>query len=452
MSFPAYPKYKDSGVEWLGQIPDHWRVDRIKASVASARNGIWGEEADGEGSNIPCVRVADFDRGMLSVKLKDPTLRKVTEKERIGRVIKRGDLLLEKSGGGEGQPVGCVVLYEDDEPAVCSNFVAKVELSDGMDSSFWRYVHAAAYSIRLTTCSINQTSGIQNLDQAAYFNEKVGFPPADEQSVIAKFLDHETAKIDALIIEQERLIKFLAEKRLSVILGSVLRGINPSVSMKDSGVEWIGLIPSHWGVSKIKNVARLESGHTPSKQIPEYWENCTIPWVSLNDSKYLAANDYIHDTAFKISELGMANSSARLLEEGAVVFTRDATIGLAAITTRQMAVSQHLIAWCPGERLDALYLLRCINAMAPALEASTFGATIKTIGMADVKKLAIPLPPIEEQIAIAKQIEKKLSEIDELNFNVRQAIFYLQEHRYALIAAAVTGKIDVRGWNESTNQ
>ena len=110
MSFPRYPIYKDSGVQWLGEVPGHWEVDRLKRSTLSAKNGIWGDEAQQDENDIPCVRVADFDRQGLRVELSDPTIRNVVEKERVGRVLARGDLLLEKSGGGETQPVGCVVL------------------------------------------------------------------------------------------------------------------------------------------------------------------------------------------------------------------------------------------------------------------------------------------------------------------------------------------------------
>jgi type I restriction enzyme S subunit len=144
MSFPRYPKYTQSGVEWLGEVPEHWHVDRIKRSITSCQNGIWGNEAQQDENDIPCVRVADFDRQRLRVELLEPTIRNVTQKERAGRVLNRGDLLLEKSGGGEAQPVGCVVLYDDPSPAVCSNFVARLKVAADMNSSFWRYLHAAA--------------------------------------------------------------------------------------------------------------------------------------------------------------------------------------------------------------------------------------------------------------------------------------------------------------------
>jgi len=169
-----------------------------------------------------------------------------------------------------------------------------------------------------------------------------------------------------------------------------------------------------------------------------------LPWVSLNDSKQLASVDYITDTAVQISELGLANSSARMLPPGSVVFTRDATIGLAAITTRSVAVSQHLIAWIPGARIHALYLLRVFNAMKAFLDSKTFGATIKTIGMADVKKLVTPLPPTEEQARIGQHIDQMKLEFAGQIDAALSVIALLGERRSALISAAVTGQIDVR--------
>ena len=189
MSLPRYPKYKDSGVEWLGHVPTHWTIDRFKHSVESCKNGIWGDDAKQNADDIPCVRVADFDRRRLRVQLDAPTIRNITERERTGRILRQGDLLLEKSGGGESQPVGCVVLYDDALPAVCSNFVARVKVPSSMNASFWRYVHAAAYTVRLNTRSIKQTSGIQNLDQQQYLDEHAAFPPLGEQTSIAAFLD-----------------------------------------------------------------------------------------------------------------------------------------------------------------------------------------------------------------------------------------------------------------------
>lgn len=212
---------KDSGVEWLGEVPAHWGVERFKLSVESCRNGIWGEEPAGDGNDLPCVRVADFDRTRLRVVLEEPTLRNIKPNEKKGRLLTRGNLVLEKSGGGEKQPVGFVVLYDDERDAVCSNFTAKIELSDGMNPSYWRYVHAAAYLIRLNVPSIKQTSGIQNLDQQSYLDERAAYPPKDEQAKIAAYLDHETARIDALVKEGESVINLLKERRSALISAAV---------------------------------------------------------------------------------------------------------------------------------------------------------------------------------------------------------------------------------------
>jgi type I restriction enzyme S subunit len=211
-----------------------------------------------------------------------PTIRNVSTRERGGRLLTSGNLLLEKSGGGEGQPVGCVALYDCDACAVCSNFVARMELRAGMVPSFWRYVHAAAYFVRLTTRSVNQTSGIQNLDQDRYFNERVAFPSVEEQSAIASFLDRETDKIDALIAEQERLVALLKEKRQALISHAVTKGLDPNAPMKGSGVEWLGQVPAHWDIAVLSYVSTIETGATPDRGRPHYW-NGTIPWLKTGE-------------------------------------------------------------------------------------------------------------------------------------------------------------------------
>ncbi|CAM3365161.1 MULTISPECIES: restriction endonuclease subunit S [Sphingomonas] len=445
MSFPSYPAYQDSGIEWLGTVPSHWTIQRLKHSVSSSRNGLWGDEAQGNSDDIICVRVADFDRVRSRVKLDDPTLRSVGKKDRQGRLLQPGNLLLEKSGGGEKQPVGAVVLYDHLDPAICSNFVARIQLVAAMHPPYWCYLHNAAYTVRLNVGSINQTSGIQNLDQTRYFDEQAPYPPFDEQVAIAAFLDRETAKIDALIDEQRRLIALLKEKRQAVISHAVTKGLDPHAPMKDSGIEWLGEVPAHWEVRRIKHVARMESGHTPDRKVQAYWEDCDIPWVSLHDTGYLKDHDYISETAQMVNALGIANSSARILPPGVVVFSRDATIGRCAITTRPMAVSQHFIAWVCGQALSAEFLLFCLRSMAGELDRLTAGATLKTIGMPDVRTLTIALPPLSEQHAIAAHARSEAEGIDALIMHVTDASRLLQERRAALISAAVTGKIDVRG-------
>ncbi len=288
MTLPRYPSYKDSGVEWLGEVPGHWEVDRLKWSTLACKNGIWGDEPKQNDDDIPCVRVADFDRQKLRVELSEPAIRNVTEKERNGRVLNQGDLLLEKSGGGEFQPVGCVVLYDDPLPAVCSNFAARVQVAAGMNAPFWRYVHAAAYAVRLNTRSIKQTSGIQNLDQQQYLDELAAFPPLPEQTQIAAFLDRETAKIDALVAEQRRLMALLKEKRQAVISHAVTRGLNPQAPLKPTGIEWLGEVPVHWTMPTLNSRYSIELGkmldevRITGEHLVAYLRNVDVQWNSIN--------------------------------------------------------------------------------------------------------------------------------------------------------------------------
>ena len=211
---------KPSGTPWLGQIPAHWEVKRLKWSLDSVVNGIWGGEPDGE-NDIACVRVADFDRQCFRVRIADPTIRAIEPSQRAGRELRPGNLLIEKSGGGEKQIVGAVMYYDHCLPAVSSNFVGRITIRDDNVPRFWAYVHAMLYAGKLTYPAIKQTTGIQNLDTDAYFNTEVGFPPHAEQRAIAEYLDQKTARIDALSQRAGTAIERLNEYRVALINAAV---------------------------------------------------------------------------------------------------------------------------------------------------------------------------------------------------------------------------------------
>ena len=186
---------------------------RLKYAVEACANGVWGDEPNGE-DDLVVVRVADFDREKGVVSLGDvPTVRAIPESARNRRVLAPGDLLLEKSGGGEQQPVGNVVLFRDTCPAVCSNFVARMPVKADCDSRYVAYVFRSLYAEGRNVPHVKQTSGIQNLDSESYLNEVAWLPPKPDQERIANFLDEQTARIDALIAEKERLLSRLDELR-----------------------------------------------------------------------------------------------------------------------------------------------------------------------------------------------------------------------------------------------
>lgn len=452
MSLPRYPEYRESGVEWLGSVPAHWQIDRLKAAITSCKNGIWGEEPKGDGSDIDCVRVADFDRVRLVVDGVIPTQRSVTQSERSGRSLQRGDLLLEKSGGGEKQPVGQVVLYDRDEPAICSNFVARVTLAGDMVPRFWMYQHAAAYACGVNVVAIKQTSGIQNLDQSQYFDERGVFPPHAEQVQIARFLDQETAKIDALIAEQEKLMALLAEKRQATISHAVTRGLDPSVPMKDSGIPWLGEVPAHWEVMALGRITTSKcDGPFGSGLKSDHYVDAGARVIRLQNIRGGRFDD--RDAAF--IDIGYFES------EMARHAVNNGDLLIAGLGDDKNVVGRACVA--PVDIYPALVKADCFRfqldgdravagfvawalTVGAAYDAGILssGSTRSRIPLTVMATRKIPLPPINEQIEISRHIEAVQTEFDQLMVAAQGAIKLLLDRRSALIAAAVTGQIDVR--------
>lgn len=217
---PDAPMTQDA-VNVLGHAPRHWTVKRLKYSIMTSKNGVWGEEPRGDETDVWCVRIADFDRPSRSVKPFPRTVRSVKMPERFGRTLARGDLIIEKSGGGDQAPVGCVVMYDSEEPAVCSNFAARLSIASGNSSKYWTYAHAALYFQGVPWKSIKQTSGIQNLDLSSYLNEVMAFPPLVEQLEIAAHLDEATREIDLLVEKSFATTSVLSERRQALISAAV---------------------------------------------------------------------------------------------------------------------------------------------------------------------------------------------------------------------------------------
>lgn len=216
---------------------------------------------------------------------------------------------------------------------------------------------------------------------------------------------------------------------------------------KDSGVEWLGEVPEHWVVLPIRLVAKLESGHTPSRSHPEYWENCTVSWFSLADVWQIRERqaERISETKEKVSDFGLANSSVRLLPKGTVMLSRTASVGFSAIMDADMATTQDFANWVCGQLLLPDYLLFVFRSMRSEFQRLMMGSTHNTIYMPDIKSLRVALPPIAEQRFIVGFIRRETTKLDALTTEAQRAILLLQERRTALISAAVTGKIDVRG-------
>jgi type I restriction enzyme, S subunit len=437
-----YPEYKESGVEWLGKIPSHWNITRLKNSIIGSINGIWGNEP-GDENDIPCIRVADFNRSNFTIDTGNLTLRSVELKDRRNRILEHGDLLIEKSGGGDLQPVGTVVLFDHDFDAVTSNFIARMPIRNNFISRFLCYIYAHLYSTKVNTRSIKQTTGIQNIDQEAYLNENVCIPSKSDQCTIAAFLDRETSRIDTLIAKKQRQIELLQEKRAALISHVVTKGLDPDVRMKDSGVEWLGDVPEYWEVKKIRRVFNVINGSTPSSSNPEYWDG-EINWVTPDDLGLLE-NDTIYETRRKITVSGYESCGTTLVPVGCIVLSTRAPIGHLALTGVPLCSNQgcRLLA-LRNEQNNTKYFYYLLFVARPELEGLGQGSTFKELSRTNLENVEISYPPIDEQGDIVRCLDEECNKIDSLIKKIKISIEKLREYRTALISAAVTGKIDVR--------
>ncbi|MCW8918058.1 MAG: restriction endonuclease subunit S [Gammaproteobacteria bacterium] len=440
-----YPEYKESGVEWLGEIPAHWGLHALKRSVTGCVNGIWGEEPSGQ-DDLVVLRVADFDRTALKVSNEKLTYRYITPKESEKRLLKSGDLLIEKSGGGEKTLVGCVVLFEHEYAAVSSNFVAKMSPRCGFDSRYLTYGFSHLYDRKVNFMSIKQTTGIQNIDSDSYLSNYFCFPDTAEQQRIADYLDREIARIDNLIAEKQNFINLLKEKRQALISHIVTKGLDPNVKMKDSGVEWIGEVPEHWGSGKIKYLASISNGATPSRDNPEYWEDGSIGWLNsskINDGVITQADQFITEKALK-------ETSVQPVTEGDILIAitgEGQTRGRVAICMIEATINQHLAAIRINKSgVDVEYIHFWMTSQYDRIryESSGAGSTKGAITCADIGSYPAPIPPHDEQQRIVEHLKAALRKYDAILGETGISVELLKEHRTALISAAVTGKIDVR--------
>lgn len=272
----------------------------------------------------------------------------------------------------------------------------------------------------------------------------VPVPGIQEQERIANFLDVQTGRIDALIAEKDRLSTHLTQSSVDLLHDAVTKGLDRT-SLRASGRDWIGDMPAHWSAPYVRFVARLESGHTPSRQHPEYWVDCNIPWFSLADVWQIrdGRREFVTETSEMVSELGLANSSARLLPAGTVMLSRTASVGFSAVMGVPMATTQDFVNWVCGPKVLPEYLLYVFRSMSAEFERLKFGSTHATIYMPDVAKFSMPLPPLEEQRAIVHAARTMKAKMDELRELASAEAERLREYRSSLISAAVTGALNI---------
>jgi type I restriction enzyme S subunit len=441
--FKPYPAYKDSGVEWLGKIPRHWEVKRLRFALTlnPLASEVRGLPLDTEVSFVPMEAVGEYGGLDLS------TTKTIAEVGGGYTYFRDGDVVVAKITPCFENGKGARATGLQNGIGFGTTELHVLRANRALDERFLFYLTLSDAFRRLGEAEMYGAGGQKRVPGSFVENLKHPLPPIFEQLTVAAFLDRETAKIDALVAKKEKLIALLQEKRTALITRAVTKGLDPNAPMKDSGIAWLCEIPAHWDVKRTKFAARLRSGHTPSRQHPEYWVDCTIPWFGLADVWQIrdGRTEYVLETAEKISELGLANSAARLLPQGTVIVSRTASVGFSAIMVTDMATTQDFVNWVCGPTLRPEYLLYVFRSMEHEFNRLTMGSTHQTIYMPDVGRFTTPIPPLHEQGQIVAWIRQEVRKIDALIDGIRNAIEHLQELRTALISAAVTGKIDVRG-------
>ena len=418
--YQAYSEYKESGVKWLGSIPEHWKLTPLKY-LASIKNG------------------QDYK-------------------------------LVESSEGypvyGSGGPFTYATQYLHDKESVLLGRKGTIDKPLFVDEPFWsvdtmyytdvnqnvpaKYLYYLATTIQFNRYSTN--TALPSMTQEHLGNFIFCVPPEkEEKQQIANFLDHETTKIDTLIEKQQQLIQLLKEKRQAVISHAVTKGLNPDAPMKDSGVEWLGEVPEHWVVTKFGYISSVVRGGSPRPAgDPELFNGDYSPWVTVAE---ITKNSEVYLTETESFLTKKGSDQCRIFKAGTLLLSNSgATLGVPKILAIDANANDGVVGF-EDLKLDHVFSYFYLSTLTENLrERIKQGSGQPNLNTDIVKAIEVPVPPEEEITAIINAIEKMRQSYDELICKAESAIQLMQERRTALISAAVTGKIDVRHFTLENGQ
>ena len=425
MSFPRYPEYKDSGVAWLGSVPTHWQAKRTGYFFQERRE-----------------KVSDKDFDALSVTKNGvvpqlETAAKTDDGDNRKKVC-AGDFVINsrsdrKGSAGAADRDGSVslistVLRPRDEIEI--KFAHHLLRSELFQEEFYRFgkgIVADLWSTNFTEMR----------------NIVLAIPPLQEQRAIATFLDRETAKIDALVAEQQKLVALLQEKRQAVISHAVTKGLDPNVPMKDSGVEWLGEVPGHWEVLPLKRVSPQQTVGivvNPS----EYVTDEGLPFIYGGDISE-GRIDYI--SSRRISPEDSQRNAKTQLRAGDLLTVRVGAPGITAVVPPECEggnCASVMLVRQGGFNSDWLCYAMNSRVVRYQVEIVQYGAAQEQFNISHAINFWVATPSKEEQEEIVQFLDSETGRLDDLTTEATRAIDLLKERRTALISAAVTGKIDVR--------
>lgn len=433
-------RMKDSGIEWIGDIPVDWDIARMKSCITQRDGGAWGDEATGEQGDVICLRIADFDYSAF--KFNDTPVEELTYRHYSEETIKKlslekNDILIEKSGGGEKTPVGRTVIFDKEYTALFANFMDRLRTADFITPKFMQYVFVTFYKNDYTRNYIKQTTGIQNLDLTAMLaRENIPLPSMDEQNRIVKFLDQKSAEIDIVIAKTKATIEEYKKLKQSIITKAVTKGIHDDCEMIETEYEWIGNIPSHWKTIKVKwllgerKERSLEGKEEPLSMSQKFG---LIPTKEMDMIPNMAATFV----------------GAKLVYVGDLVFNKlKAHLGVFAVSKYEGLVSPDYAVYYPTGVANVKYLEYLFKTPQYIAEfrkkSSGVGAGLTRLYTDDLFSIYCSLPPMEEQEEIIAYLDKKCAEMDVLIARKTALLEEMESYKKSVIYEYVTGKKEVQ--------
>ncbi len=448
-----YPEYKDSGIEWLGKIPKHWNVKKMKFNTSIRFSNVNKKSEKNEEGVRLCNYVDVYHNDFITLKLN--FMNATASKEEIRKFrLNIGNVILTKDSESWDDIAVPAYVAESEDKLLCGYHLAQIKpIVKILNGKFLFWIlsgNAFNYQYKVEAKGVTR----YGLSNYALSNSRIVLLPIDEQKTIADYLDKKTAQIDDLIRKKEKIIELLKEERIAVINNVVTRGIDPNVKLKDSGIEWLGKIPKQWELKKLRYLGQFQNGISKGA---EYFGS-GYPFLSYGD----VYNNMVLPRIVK----GLAQSSKdekgkMSVKEGDVFFTRTSEtieeIGIASICLQKIqdaVFSGFLIRFRPSvkgiiKEFSKYYFRNNITQKFFTKEMNI--VTRASLAQELLKRLPVLLPPYLEQKQIANYLDKKTSQIDNQLNSEKKLIKLLKEYRTALISEVVTGKIDVRNKYDKKN-
>jgi type I restriction enzyme S subunit len=423
MSFPKYPKYKDSGVEWLGEVPEHWHHVRVKNIFAIGRGRVISLDDANENGTYPVFSSQTTNNGCLGF-------------------IETFDFDCEQiTWTTDGANAGTVFLRKGKHN--CTNVCGTLQVKSAADYSLNFGLHYLSFATQFYKRPDTNGAKIMNGEMAEI---AILVPPLQEQTTIATFLDAETAKIDTLVSEQKRLIELLKEKRQAVISQAVTKGLNPDVPMMVSGVECLGVVRAGWEVVSLKRFCDVRDGTHDTPQFIDS-SDVSFPFVTSKDlvNGHVCLDETKHVSATDYHEISRRSGVAR----GDVLMPMIGSIGGAVLVETDVHfVIKNIALFKASTNYNSRWLKLMLDSDLSVLqfELNRSGGVQGFVALGTLRNLSFPFPSLYEQDKIVEFIDIESAKFDTLTTEAHRAIALLQERRTALISAAVTGQIDVRNY------